>query len=260
MKIRSFLAGITLFDLPLALPAQVPFNVYETGFEDSGELFGNFPLGTASGINGWSFSGTVVTNTFAAPGGGTQSMFVDGVIGRRQFTTKGAIDTNVVKISFDLLTPVVRTNDFSILFGGQGIELLVRNNNRIQATPSSGPLGDIVSGGFFLATNIWYTFEFFYLNPGSDLLQSLRISTNGVQVFSNGLNAVGTQFGRTLQPNSTNIDIFFFSSGNFSEPVGNGYGLYFDNISILAIPEPSAALFLLMAGAVGACLRQRKRS
>jgi len=265
MKQRPLLLGTVVWILPATLWAQTyPFTTYEAGFESSGEAYGDYSIGTVGGQNGWTGDGRV-TNSFAAPGGGSQSLFVDGNLSRHTVTPDGLVDTNISRISFDWFTPATGlSNDWSVIFSGQGVEMIFRNSvtrtREIQIAGSNGLFQPLLSGGpqFRWTNDVWYHFEINFLHPGSDSLLGLKILTNDVEVYSgsNAIPAGPIPFGRINQPNPTNTDILFLV-GTFTEPV-DGIGWYVDNILIEAVPEPSSSLLILLVAAFGAWLRGRK--
>jgi hypothetical protein len=253
MKNRILVMLVAGF-LPMSLWA-APYVVYQTGFEASGEPFGNFPLGGAT-TNGWVFNNNWVTNNFAAPGGGSQSVFMDGSFTANHTTTPygGPPQTNISLVSFDWFSPKALNNNSIVQINGLGIEMIFRSSQVIQLIGTNGSYQSLNWSDVTWTSNVWYHVDLGIRSPGLSNLTTLTISTNGVQMFSGNKNPNNNiPFGRITAPDPANLAIYVHGSGG----AGDGFGAYFDNLRIEAIPEPVALPLVGMAALLLGWMRRR---
>ncbi|MFZ4694529.1 MAG: hypothetical protein ACOYMV_05310 [Verrucomicrobiia bacterium] len=236
MKTKILVTLVAGF-LPMSLWAAPPHVFYETGFEASGERFGNFPPGDDA-ANGWVFNKNRVTNRVAAPGG-SQSLHMSRAVAVRPLAPDGGtlFNTNISLVSFDWFAPGVLSNHSIVEIRGLGVEMIFRPDGRMELVGTNGVYQKLGLRDVCWTSNQWHHVELRFENPGQNNLTTLSISTDGVQIFSGSVSpSSGVPFGRLTAPDPTDVQILIHGSGG----AGDGGGAYFDNFRLEAIPKPAA--------------------
>lgn len=254
MKTRISTTACTLtVGMLLALSSQAAI-IYSDDFNFTGNLNGRTPTETTGGAT-WTADGTIWTSdgNSVTPGAPTRTAYLPFVpqtgmiyeLSARMSNASGG--TGIwVSLGFNQnAAPDVAAN----FTGNAGIGTVIlrdNGNNQMYAGPAvSGASSNLVIPGY--AADTFYEYKVVLNTMGANW--TYDVYRDGTQLDVNG----NTTAGLTYTWTSGNPTI---RSVQLSSNTASGSARY-DNFSLVAIPEPTSALSLVLAGALGLIRRRR---